>query len=243
MDEKKAEEVELNLFYLHYRDAQKFHELATEDKTKLKSFYARHSILAIIFAFEALINKIYSEYYTPDQELSIIEKLSTREKWLLAPLVCAIENPTRTRQIGTFGKSREPFQSFSELLTIRNWLVHPKTGYFIPAIKTPWTISILESDKEVPWIETRKGTLWPQTRIPKNPFEITEKHSQTALDCFQNMFDELVRLFDGVFTQDWVWEIKLKQPNGNVETISIDSLWSGYTPEPEEINNSKRHGN
>lgn len=171
MTEYGNHEVELNLFYLHIRDAEKAQEYAAQEQSKLKSFFARQSILSTMFAFEALINKVYADF-------------------------------------------------------------HPKTGYFIPAIKTPWSITVMgKNNKEVPWIETQSGPVWPHTHIPKNPFELNKEHATKALQCFRDMLKELLRLFEGVFLEDWLWEMKLKEiDSGKIERVSIDSLWGGYTP-------------
>ena len=58
-------EVEINFFYLHFRDAETFLEFASEEKSPLISFYARHTILSSVFAAEALINRLISRTKLP----------------------------------------------------------------------------------------------------------------------------------------------------------------------------------
>ena len=226
-NQENFHEVEFSFLYMHYNDAKKFNELAKEENSKLKSFYARHSIISVVFALESLINRVLFEFCLFKKNIDTFDKLSLPEKWLTAPLVCGKDRP-----IGkTFDSSSEPFQSFSELVKIRNWFAHPKSKDFIPATKTPWTIHIVDLDKEVPWIETKKGDNWPQTKIPKNPFDLTEIHSQKALDIFKSMKEELLVLFEGVLSEDWLWIIKLKNIKTNeIEKITLDSLWGGFTP-------------
>lgn len=228
MAEKSTHEVELNLFYLHFRDAVKFHELAANETSKLKSFYARHTILSAVFASEALINRIYDKFHAVSFDF---EKLSTQDKWLLAPLVCGKGTPTGK----TYDKSKEPFQTFCELIKIRHWLVHPKPGNFVPVQKTPWTITVMEKNEEVPWIETQKGGVWSHTRIPKNPFELNEEHAQKAINNLQEMINELLSFFNGLFDKDWIWRMDLKPlGDGEYEKVGIESLWGGYTPKEDK---------
>lgn len=224
---KNIHEVEFSFFYMHYKDALKFHELAKQEKSKLKSFFVRHSIISIVFTFEALINRVLFEFCLFKSNIESFDKLSLPEKWLTVPLVCGKDKP-----IGkTFDTSCEPFQSFFELVKIRNWFVHPKPTNFIPAEKTPWTIHIEDLNKEVPWVETKKGDFWPHTRIPKNPFDLNENHSKKAINNFEAMKKKLLILFNGIFDEEWLWTIKLKDKVGNeIEEITIDSLWGGFTP-------------
>lgn len=226
-------EVELNFFYMHYNDAVTFHKLAKLEKTKLKSLYARHSILSVVFSLEALINRVYAELYIGNVPIEQIDKLETFNKWLIAPFLCGKDNKT----IGKgFDKSREPFQSFKELLAIRNFLVHPKADKFIPAIKQDATITILETKQEVPWFETLKGKKWPQTKIPLNPFEIDETHSEKAITILDSMKDYLLSLFKDIIDFSWLFtlDVRLERSKEGEERILIQSLWGGYTPERKE---------
>jgi len=224
---KPSHKVELNFFYLHFRDAQKFQELASEEETKLESFYSRHAILSTIFAAEALINKIYDDFYLYDYALDIFDKMSIKEKWIIAPLVCGLKKPVSKK----FNISQEPFQSFAEIIKIRNWYVHPKPDNYVPAQKTSDTISLIGENKNIPWVDTFKGKSWSQTHFPKNPFELNAKHADKATSILIEMIDELLVIFKGVFNKEWLWEIDLRTlVNGNSEKITIDSLWGGYTP-------------
>ena len=69
-----------------------------------------------------------------------------------------------------------------ELIQIRNWLAHPKVETFFKGeLDAKSIISVEASDEEYPWLEMLKGERWPQTGIPKNPFEIDYTHAETAL--------------------------------------------------------------
>jgi hypothetical protein len=219
--------VELNLFYLHLRDCQEFIALADKEKSKLVSFYARHAILSLVFAFEALINRILSRYYLGQPPFSAIERLSTQDKWIVAPLLCGKDTPVGK----TFDTSRDPFQSFVELIKMRHFLVHPQPDNYVPATWTPWAITILQSNTDVPWIEVEPGELWPHTRFPKNPFHLDASHAKKAYNIFTVLFEELLQIFAGVFGEEIIREIDIidveKQPKG---TLTIESLWGGYSP-------------
>ena len=212
---------------MHLRDAKKLHALAKSEKTKLRSLYARHSILSVVFAFEAIINRVYDDLYLNQVNPNPFEKLSLFEKWLVAPLVCGKNKPIGTK----FDRSKEPFQSFQELISIRNWFVHPKPGDYVPAVETPWTILIETGSSEVKGIEIKVGPTWSQTKIPKNPFEWTGEHSNTALKTFDLMKKELLEAFKGIIDEKWLWKIRQKSMKTDAH---IDNLWGGYTPEPEE---------
>jgi hypothetical protein len=216
---------------MHYKDALKFHELAVNENSKLKSLYVRHSIISVVLALEALINRVLFEFCIFKSHIDTFEKLSIVEKWLTCPLVSGKEFPVGK----TFDQSKEPFQSFKELVNIRNWFVHPKNTEFIPATKTPWTIHVEETDKTIPWVETEKGDVWPQTKIPRNPFELVELHSEKAIKVFESMKDNLLELFKDTFDEDWLWTLKLITTEEiKTELISIDSLWGGFTQDSED---------
>jgi hypothetical protein len=148
--------------------------------------------LSLVFAFEALINKILSRYSLGQVAFEDIEKLSTQDKWKDAPLYCGKDVPVGK----AFDTSRDPFQSFVELIEMRHFLVHPKPGHSEPASLTPWTLTVMESNTEVPWIEVEPGELWPHTRFPKNPFHLDASHAKRAMDIFKSMFEELLGIFN-----------------------------------------------
>jgi hypothetical protein len=227
MNERATHEIELNFHYLHYRDAKAFTELANKERSKLKSLYARHAILSVVFASEALINRIINDFYIPKTGDKTIEKLSIIDKWYIAPLTCA-EN----KSMDSFDSSKEPLQSFTELIKIRNWLVHPKPGKFVNATTKGATITLLETGEEVPWIDTIHGKAWPQTKFPVNPFELTEDHAKKALKILDQMTDELKKFLSPKMNDKWLREINFvnKDKEASVR-VTIDSLWGGYTPE------------
>jgi len=228
MTKDPTHEVELNFFYLHYHDAKKLAEWADNEQSKLRSLYARHAILSMVFASEALVNRVLADFYPPVAGFESIEKLSTRDKWYVAPLVCGKETPSGQ----TFDPSTEPFQSFSELIKIRNWLAHPKCGQFIDAAADGSTITVMKTGKEVPWVDTLKGGIWPHTQIPMNPFELTGDHARKAIEVLDNMVKNLQDFLSEAITEEWLWEIELQaRDTGQRMRITVDSLWGGYTPE------------
>ncbi len=78
----------------------------------------------------------------------------------------------------------------------------------------------------------KKGDIWPQTKIPKNPFELNESHSEKAIEVFELMKNQLLVLFKGVLDEEWLWTIRLKNKVANeIEEITIDSFWGGFTPD------------
>lgn len=221
-------EVEINFFYLYFRDAQTFLKLASKETSKLKSFYARHSILSSVFATEAMINRLMSRTNPPYKTSEALDRMGTVEKWSLVPYLLTEKPECRN----WFDGSREPFQSFVELVKIRHWLVHPKAGRFVEAILDESSnITLSDTGEELPWVETLQGKKWEQTKIPLNPFEIDESHAKKALQVVENLIEELEQIIIAPITKDWLWELDLKtKDSGKIETITVDSLWGGYTP-------------
>jgi hypothetical protein len=80
-------EVEVNFFYLHYYDAAKLADWAEAEGTKLKSLYARHALLAVVFASEALVNRLLSRLPLSKVAADGIDRLGPREKWSLTPFL------------------------------------------------------------------------------------------------------------------------------------------------------------
>ncbi len=221
-----TDKVELSFFYLHINDAELFCKLAKAETSTLKSFYARHAILSVVFATEALINRVLDDFLLPGISTKNIEKLSTFDKWIIAPFVCGKKIPVGT----PFDKSKEPFQSLKELIRIRNWLVHPKPGEYLDAQKTNDIITMADTGQEIPWIDTLQGRQWPQTGIALNPFEIDENDAQKAFDTLNLIVKELLSIFYEIIDEEWLEKINLETKNGEKEKISLDSLWGGYTP-------------
>lgn len=229
---RRESTIEINYFYQHYRDAQTFLRFAKEERSKLKSFFARHSILSTIFASEALINKVYDEFYLgadDSKDTSIIEKLSTPEKWKLAPLVCGKTNPPGK----TFERGKEPFQSFKELIKIRNDFVHAKSGVYVNA-EEDGTFSWGDGP-EVPYFRILPGVdYYPQTKIPKNPFETNEIHAEKALSTLKYMISKLLKFFENVFDEHWLWKCAYRtEGEENKQKLHIDWIWGGLTPSEE----------
>lgn len=213
---------------MHLRDAKKLNEFAEQEKSILKSLYARHSIISSVFASEALINRFHSEFYIPSSGKNFWEKASLFEKWYMVPMVCGLDKPPGI----TFQIDREPFQSFRELIKIRNWLLHPKPGNYFPAFANG-TIQIKgENPETVPWVDVLKGNKWPQTKIPINPFELSSADSKKVLNILIQLISKLFKTFKGIVTESWLNSVGfIDIRKDEKRQLTIDSLWGGYTPE------------
>jgi hypothetical protein len=223
--------VELNFFYMHYNDAKKFAQWAYErrDEDVNPSIYVRHSILSVVFASEALINRVLNEF-ARDADSEIVKfmmdkKAGILDKWYLAPFLCCGNEPPIP-----FEKGEEPYQSFKELIDIRNWLAHPKVDTFLDAKTEPnSTINIGESNEEYPWLEMLKGEQWPQNGIPKNPFEIDHTHADSSINILNAMIKALNDRLYGRMHEGWLDLITVKDAdNLHHYKAPVETIWSGY---------------
>ncbi|MDO8674936.1 MAG: hypothetical protein Q7K71_02305 [Candidatus Omnitrophota bacterium] len=221
------DQVELNFVYLFRNDARALALMASKESSKLKSLFARHSIISSVFAAEALINRVFDDFYIPGSYEKLERKIGPCEKWLLAPLTCRLNGDV------TFDESCIPFQWFDELVKIRNWFAHPKADQFVPAKFEKNSTITLENGNEIPWVNVLRGDVWPSTRIPKNPFELTEEHAEKAINIIDSMIKELQKFMPGQVTDDWMGEVRFESGDqtGNSGKLMMASLWGGYTPE------------
>ena len=234
MDSNLVAKIELNFFYAHYKDAQKFVDLAEEEfakdeKSTLVSYFARHCLLSTVFASEALINKVYDDFYlgkVGDEAFNVIDRLSIPEKWLLAPKLCGARDLNKN-----FDKGEDVFQTFVELVKIRNAWVHAKTGIYLDAKRLGLYIS--PEDEFAPDLEVLQGTkYWPHTKIPINPFELNPDHAKLVVQNINDMIQQLLVIFEGVFDREWMNKLTYKIGDQTIKNhMKVSWLWGdGYTP-------------
>lgn len=212
---------------MHYNDAKQFVRWALEarDGDVNPSIYVRHSIISVVFASEALINRVLAEFATDPNVSVILEKASILDKWYLSPFLCSgREQPV------PFEKGAEPFQSFKELIQIRNWLAHPKVETYLKAEFDPKSIiSVGTSNEEYPWLEMLKGDQWQQTGFPKNPFEINYTHAEVSLKILDEMIEALSVRLGGQMHEGWLDLITVKDDEGlHRYKAPVFTIWSGY---------------
>lgn len=218
--------IELNFFYMHYNDARKFAEWAKSQREgdANPSIYARHAIISTVFASEALINRVLSEFAVDTAVAETLERASILEKWCVVPFVCRELAPAPLNQ------GEEPFQSFKELVQIRNWLAHPKVEAFVKGKAPPnSTISVSGKTEMYPWLEILTGESWKQTKIPKNPFELDHTHAEAAISVLDRMIAELSSRLSGRISKDWLEEITVRDPAGaRTYKAPVCTIWGGY---------------
>lgn len=219
--------VELNFFYMHYNDAKKFVEWASEKRhgDVNPSIYARHAIISVVFAGEALINRVLAEFTIDSNVSQILEKTNILDKWYLAPFLCS-----ESAEPVPFEKGAEPYQSFKELIQVRNWLAHPKVETFLRGrIYPESSISVGSSKEEYPWLEMLKGERWPQTGIPKNPFEIEHPHAAAAVRILDEMINTLSAKLNDRIHESWLDLITVKDDEVTHQyKAPVFSIWGGY---------------
>lgn len=221
-------DVELNFFYMHYNDARKFADWSVEyaDGETNPSIYVRHSIISVVFAAEALINRVLAEFSVDQQVSGILERNGIIEKWCMAPMVCG----DRSKDVRPFDRGSEPFQSFQELIRIRNWLAHPKVDMYLEAsLDTKSSVRDSESGEEYPWLEMLRGKVWAQTEIPKNPFEVRSEHANAAIRVLDQMIEALSEKLDGRVDERWLEVITVRDSDGaHSYRVPVSSIWGGY---------------
>jgi hypothetical protein len=208
MGEVPSHKVELNFYYIHRKDAFVLTDISEKERTKLRSLYARHAIISVVFAGEALISRLSREYRYHSKQLF----------------------PQRPE------KKYAKFPDFQELVDIRNWFVHSsdrrKDQRFVEAsMDGSSTITLEETGEEIPWIDVREGATWPRTSIPLNPFELTADHAKEAIRILDDMVSKLKGYLPDIFADAWLDQIKLCEKQSQTDKqISVDNLWGGYTP-------------
>ena len=191
--------------------------------------YARHAILAVV-AGEALANRLIDDFSQLPSKGKYLDRLGICEKWIVGPFLSGKDQPAAR----TFDPGAEPFQSFAELVKIRNFLAHPKGGLFLNASVDGSTITLIPEGYDVPWVDTLEGPAWPQTKIPMNPFELRGEHAAAAVRVLENIVAELKRLQPEIATKAWLEKVVLRnKETDEQEELTVDSLWGGYTPDPD----------
>jgi len=219
--------VELNFFYMHYNDAKKFTEWASEKRNGdvNPSIYVRHAIISVVFASEALINRVLAEFATDSNISNVLERASILDKWYLAPFLCSENGQSIPFDVGA-----EPYQSFKELIQIRNWLAHPKVETFLKAEADPRSsVNVISSGEVYPWLEMLKGEQWSQTTIPKNPFEVDSSHAKASINILDKMIDTLSKKLNAQIDDGWLNSITVKDDEGlHQYKAPVSTIWGGY---------------
>jgi hypothetical protein len=129
-----------------------------------------------------------------------------------------------------FDRGSEPFQSFKELVQIRNWLAHPKVDTFLDAeLDASSTISVGTTGEDYPWLEMLKGKVWSQTKMPRNPFELRHIHAEAAVRILEEMIEALKSKLHGQLHDGWLDLITVKDSNGlHQYRASVYTIWGGY---------------
>lgn len=219
--------IELNFFYMHFNDAKTFTAWARKyEHGKVNpSIYVRHAIISVVFASEALINRVLMEFSVDRSIAETLERSSILDKWYLAPLLC-----TDSASKGLFDKGADPYQSFKELVQIRNWLAHPKVENFLDAeLDRNSTITIAKSRESYPWLEMLKGEVLSKTKIPANPFEMNHEHAQASIVVLESMISALRAKLSGKLNDEWLEQITIKDADGvHSYKAPVSTIWGGY---------------
>lgn len=199
-----------NPFKIHYEDANNYFETSELHKRnghqELEARSSRLSILLYVLALEALINRILDRFcisalpnFLKDEKI-----YSLKSKFYLAPVLCGCKE--------RFKVDREPFQSFSEFVEIRNSYVHGKISIrktkIVSSEKTQNGRTVHILDDKFP------ENLWSHTQIPKDFYIMKYEDALKAKDMAKAMIDELDRIFDGkIKKNNWYLSEEMKKIN------------------------------
>jgi hypothetical protein len=74
-----------------------------------------------------------------------------------------------------------------------------------------------------------KGQRWPQTKIPRNPFEMDDEHARSALKVLDSMVTALRSRLHGQMQDGWLNLITVRDANGvHSYKAPVHSIWGGY---------------
>jgi len=170
---------------LNARQAKEKNDIEVENS------YSIGAISLLLLSTEAFINRVYDGFLKdkfPQRINDEIEsKWSITMKWYFAPLLFGSGNKT-------FDFDKEPWQSFSELKSIRDYFAHPKTQ------KLPIAISSAQQKT----FDFVKGEIprWPQTRVAKDLHHMKVEDAEKIFQIINKMIDDLDSFMGGVIKKD-----------------------------------------
>jgi len=194
-----------NPFKFLYEDAislQQASQNATVKDSEVR--YARNSVLLFVVGMEALINRVYDTFVRTDLPAFVREKISDLPldmKWYLAPIWCG-NNEKET----SYKVDEEPFQSFRELVKIRNSYVHP--------FPKKMALKIVDAKRKFVDYDDPSALLWPQTKIPKDLNHFDKNSALKAREVVDAMVELLDQFLSGKIKKDnwWLTETINKEP-------------------------------
>lgn len=188
-----------NPFKFLYEDAlffQKAAENATDRNLEVR--YARNAVLLFVVGMEAMINRVFDCFINKGFPAFVKDKivdLPLDIKWYMAPLWCS-DDP----KVLTYEADKEPFQSFRELITVRNSYVHPRSHRM--------KLKILDAHRKIVDYADPDTLNWPQTKIPKDLNHFDKKSALKAKEVIDSMIGLLDGFLGGKIKKDdwWVTE-------------------------------------
>jgi hypothetical protein len=189
----------VNRFVQCYEDAQRLQQHIARPKGKSFALtaighetYIRAAALLYIAALEALINRVYSSFIRPEIAECFEGKdggKSLPEKWMAAPLLAGSAT--------TFRRGADPWQSFVELVQVRNSLVHPKAN-------SEEFAEVYVGEDEVDFDFSDKEPVYAHTRLPKNTDSWGREDLNKVKKCVDSLVQELQSLMSTQVTDRWL---------------------------------------
>ena len=198
--EKRKPEFRPRSFFLYISAIQALEQLAEGRVVERKfrpvadSDYAVNAPLVVIMAaitLEAGANEIiewFSRHPTrpvafPDR----FDELSIETKWFLIPLIAKLE---------PFKKGERPWQDFSNLVTLRNAMVHPKPGRSLNAT--------------IAWLEARRALLTDRLKSDQFGGILSRRTAYWSIETVEMMFHALNKRVGSKWRRSrkypWPWE-------------------------------------
>lgn len=176
-------------------------------RTFHKTQLARTALVLYIVSLEALINRAIEAFAPSPLREFFLERerlLEVKDKWLLLPMLAGSAT--------TFDEGAYPWSHFKELVSIRNDYLHPKherMGYYKVVGPLEW-VSLEPNEIPEGFPATAKSIVYPQTKIPRDPYSVRPPHVDTVKNVVDKTIEELNRLLDGKLTEEWLHQDHMK---------------------------------
>ena len=152
-----------------------------ENKGKKELIYSAIAIILAVSSLEAYINRFGIDFLhieTSNNKIKIwkeLEWMSLEDKWIVFPKILTGK---------TFNKGENPYQTFKEIVNIRNFIVHYKAKFISPSEVEGTKINYKNAEKGVKSARDMIEKLHEFSKKYVSDFEVPD------FDSYQRRIDE-----------------------------------------------------